>query len=151
MSELLNIRKGYKILEIGTGLGWHTCLLSHMAGLEGKVFTIEIFEDFIDKARKNIREIGLDNIKIVHGDGTLGLRYEGPFDRIIITSAAPDVPYPLKQQLKDGGKIVVPVGNVFTQQIIQYEKRGLELKEKETTGYFKFDPLQGRYGFKNWW
>ncbi len=150
MTELADVKKGQKVLEIGTGSGWHTCLLSRMVGESGKVFTIEICEPLIDFARKSIRKNGLGNITIIHGDGTLGIKEKGPFDRILVTAAAPEIPKPLEEQLKKRGKVVAPVGNLYTQQIIQYEKTR-ELNERQTEGYFRIDPLRGRYGFRGWW
>jgi len=151
MTEMLDVRKGQKILEVGAGSGWHAAILGHMVGEGGKVYSIEIYRSLAEFARKNIRRFDLKNVEILKGDGTLGLKNKQPFDRILISGAVSEIPEPLKEQLAEGGKLVAPVGNKFTQQLVLYKKVGSELKEIESKGYFNIEPLMGKYGFKSYW
>ena len=148
MTEMLDVKKGQKILEVGAGSGWQAALLGYLVGPEGKVYTVETYKELVEFARKNISKVGLNNVEIIHGDGTLGLEREAPFDRIIITAATPKIPPPLEEQLKEGGKLVAPVGNAFTQKMVLFEKTKLGLEPVREMGYFKFVPLVGRYGFR---
>ena len=158
MTEMLDVKPGQKILEIGAGSGWQAALLGYLVGPKGKIYTVEINEWLADFARNNISKTGLKNVEVIHGDGSLGLpkeffrkRFstnltEKGFDRIIITAAASKVPEPLKEQLREGGKLVAPIGNIFNQRMVLFEKEGSELKEIEEKGYFRFVPLKGEHG-----
>ena len=158
MTEMLDVKPGQKILEIGAGSGWQAALLGYLVGPKGKIYTVEINEWLADFARNNISKTGLKNVEAIHGDGSLGLpkeffrkRFstnltEKGFDRIIITAAASKVPEPLKEQLREGGKLVAPIGNIFNQRMVLFEKEGSELKEIEEKGYFRFVPLKGEHG-----
>ncbi len=148
MTEMLDVKRGHKILEVGAGSGWQAALLGYLVGPEGKVYTVETYKELVEFARKNISKVGLNNVEIIHGDGTLGLEREAPFDRIIITAATPKIPPPLEEQLKEGGKLVAPVGNAFTQKMVLFEKTKFGLEPVREMGYFKFVPLVGRYGFR---
>jgi len=158
MTEMLDVKPGQKILEIGAGSGWQAALLGYLIGPKGKVCTVEINEWLADFARNNISKTGLKNVEVIHGDGSMGLpkeffrkRFstnltEKGFDRIIITAAASKVPEPLKEQLKEGGKLVAPIGNIFNQRMVLFEKKGSKLKEIGEKGYFRFVPLKGEHG-----
>jgi len=146
MTEMLDVKPGQKVLEVGAGSGWQAALLGYLVGPKGKVYTIEINKWLAVFARKNISKTGLKNVKVIEGDGTLGLKEKAPFDRAIITAATPKVPEPLKEQLKEGGKLVAPMGNIFTQIMVLFQKKNLELKEIEEKGYFRFVPLKGEHG-----
>jgi len=161
MTEMLDVKLGQKILEIGAGSGWQAAILGYLVGPKGKVYTIEINKWLADFARSNISKTGLKNVEVIHGDGTLGLpkkffhkRFstnlteKGVFDRIMITAAAPKIPEPLKEQLKDGGKMVAPIGNLLEQRMVLFEKKSSKLKEIEEKGYFRFVPLKGEHGFR---
>ncbi|MCD6398292.1 MAG: protein-L-isoaspartate(D-aspartate) O-methyltransferase [Candidatus Aenigmarchaeota archaeon] len=147
MTEALVVKSGQKILEIGAGSGWQAALLGYLVGPKGKIFTVEINEWLVELARRNMKKIGLGNVKIIHGDGSLGYEKEAPYDRIMVTAAAPKVPEPLKRQLKDDGKMIMPLGNYFTQKVLVFEKMGEDLVVVEDLGYFRFVPLKGKHGF----
>lgn len=148
MTELLDVGPGHKILEIGAGSGWQAALLGHLVGPEGKVFTVEMNEELAVKAKENLDKTDLKNIKIIWGDGTLGLEDMAPFDRVIITAATPKIPPPVIEQLKEGGKVVAPVGNMLRQQMILYEKTRFGLQKRRNLGNYRFVPLVGRHGFR---
>jgi protein-L-isoaspartate(D-aspartate) O-methyltransferase len=147
MTEMLDVKKGMKVLEIGAGSGWQAALLGYMVGPRGKVLTVEINEWLADFARKNVAKTRLNNVFVARGDGTLGLKEEAPFNRIIITAATPKIPKPLEEQLREGGKLVAPVGR-FNQVMVLYQKTKKGLEEKQSRGYFRFVPLVGKYGFR---
>ena len=147
MTEALDIKKGQKILEIGTGSGWQTALLSKLVGEKGFVYTIEIIENLVKFAKANLKKLDIKNVKVIKGDGSLGLKKYAPFDRIIVTAAAPDVLKPLLKQLKLNGTMVIPIGNLYLQSmyVVKKLKKGIE---KKSIGSFMFVPLKGKHGFK---
>lgn len=136
-TSLLNIKRGDKILEIGTGSGYQTAVLVKMGA---KVFTIERQKNLFDKTKKLLPKIGY-RAKFVYGDGYKGLPQEAPYDKIIVTAGAPYVPDPLKTQLKIGGTLVIPVGEGDTQKM--YSIKRISDVDYETIGYeeFRFVPL----------
>lgn len=146
MTEALDVKKGQKILEIGTGSGWQAAILSYLVGDTGKVYSIEIVEEIAKFAEDNIKKVGIKNIEIFVKDGSEGLKEKAPFDRIIVTAAAPDVPPPLLEQLKEGGIIVMPIGNIYLQEMYIVKKLKGKI-EKNSIGSFMFVPLVGKYGF----
>ncbi|MBF0329617.1 MAG: protein-L-isoaspartate(D-aspartate) O-methyltransferase [Nitrospirae bacterium] len=144
MTELLGLAGDEKVLEIGTGSGYQAALL---AALAKEVHTIERIAALSERAADKFRELGIENISTHIGDGTLGLAEYAPFDRIIITAATPEIPAPLLGQLKDGGFIVVPVGERFSQTLIKGTKTDkMLLKEYHTACVFV--PLIGEFGWK---
>lgn len=148
MTELLDPKEGEKVLEIGAGSGWQAAIISVLVGGEGHVYTMEMKNELINRAKKNLRNNGFDNVTVVAGDGSLGLEQHGKFDKIICTAACPQVPEEWVDQLKENGRIVVPVGNRNIQSLTVYEKNENELKEiKEKHGY-RFVPLLGAKGFE---
>ncbi|MBU2554402.1 MAG: protein-L-isoaspartate(D-aspartate) O-methyltransferase [Bacteroidetes bacterium] len=138
-SELLQVAKGEKILEIGTGSGYQACILEHLGA---KVFTIERQKRLFDKTKRFLQEYGY-KVKIFYGDGNLGLATFGPFDKILITAAAPDLHNNLISQLKTGGIIVVPLGSGEVQTMMRYTKLPDGRLEAESFGAFRFVPLLG--------
>jgi len=152
MTEALDIKKDQKILEIGTGSGWQASLLSYLIGKKGFVYTIEVVEELAEFARKNIKKVGIKkvgikNVEVFVKDGSEGLKEKAPFDRIIVTAACPEIPKPLIEQLKSNGIMVIPVGNLYMQEMFVVKKLKNKI-EKKSIGSFMFVPLIGRYGFK---
>lgn len=150
MTEWLDVKPGHRVLEIGAGSGWQAALLGKLVGTKGKVFTVEINEWLAELARRNLERAGVNNVEVLKGDGALGIEDGAPFDRILVTAAAPEIPPPLLEQLKEGGKLVAPVGRL-SQVMVLYEKTKKGLVKKKSRGYFRFVPLVGRHGFGTFW
>jgi protein-L-isoaspartate(D-aspartate) O-methyltransferase len=136
-SSLLKVSKGDRILEIGTGSGYQACILSELGA---KVFSIERQRTLFDKTRKLLPAIGYPNIKLFYGDGYKGLPSFSPFDKILVTAAAPLIPDPLIQQLKPGGTLVIPVGEDVQVMISIYKISETEIRKNEH-GLFRFVPM----------
>ena len=149
MTEALDVKPGQKILEIGSGSGWQAALIGKLVGPKGFVWTIERIKSLAETAKRNLKNANVENVKVVLGDGTLGLKKHAPYDRIIVTAAAPDVPEPLVEQLKIKGKIVIPIGDFYTQEMFVIEKIRKGVIDRKPIGYFKFVPLIGKHGFKS--
>ncbi len=115
MTQSIDIKKGEKVLEIGTGSGYQAAVLAH---LTNNVYTIEIIGKLAKKARETLKKLGYNKIHVKWGDGHAGWKEEAPFDAIIITCASPQVPPRLFEQLKEGGRIILPLGNPLTSQIL---------------------------------
>ena len=144
MCEALDIQKGQKILEIGAGSGYHAAIVSQLAGEKGHIYTIERFEDLAKTAEQNLKNTDITNVTVVVGDGSEGLKKYEPYDRIYVTCAAPSIPNPLVDQLKDHGKLLIPVGSMYCElQLI--EKKGKEIQSEDLGGCV-FVPLVGKYG-----
>lgn len=136
-TQLLDLKKGSKILEIGTGSGYQTAVL---LTLEAQVFTIERQLELFKKAQLFFKKTGYFPKKQLFGDGYIGLQSEAPFDGIIVTAGAPFVPKPLLEQLKIGGHLIIPVGDK-EQEMTKYTRLGHAKFERKTYGSFKFVPL----------
>jgi protein-L-isoaspartate(D-aspartate) O-methyltransferase len=138
MTELLELKEGEKILEIGTGSGYQAAILAELAK---EVYTIEIIESLASMAKKRLSELGYQNIEAKAGDGYLGWPEFAPFDAIIVTAAPDHIPKPLIEQLKEGGRMVLPVG-VYTQELKKIIKRSGKI---ETTDIIPvvFVPMTG--------
>jgi len=146
MTEELDIKPRQKILEIGTGSGYQTALLAEVVGETGKIVTVERIPKLAGEAKARLEKLGYKNIEFVTGDGTLGYKKREPYDRIIATASAPDVPESLKMQLKTDGIMVLPVGS-FVQNMIKIIKTPYGY-EKHNLGFFQFVPMIGEEGFK---
>lgn len=127
MTEALNLEKDDKVLEIGTGSGYQAAILAEIVD---SVYTIEIFEKLGNKAKNLFDELGYKNIYTKIGDGYKGWPEHAPFDAIIVTCAPTDVPEPLKNQLDEGGRMVIPVGGDAVQQLVLLTKKRGRLKQK---------------------
>lgn len=138
-SSLLLIKKGEKVLEIGTGSGYQTCVLLELGA---KVFTIERQPVLYEKAKEMLVEMGYKARHFL-GDGSKGLPFHAPFDKILVTAGAPSVPDTLLQQLKIGGLIIIPVGDEKTQKMLTVLKTGEESSETIELDTFRFVPLVG--------
>ncbi|MEJ2696663.1 MAG: protein-L-isoaspartate(D-aspartate) O-methyltransferase [Candidatus Sulfobium sp.] len=143
MTELLELGGTEKVLEIGTGSGYQAAVLSE---LSREVYTIERFPSLAEKAASVLRSLSCENVHVKSGDGTLGWPEQAPFDRIIITAAAPEIPGPLLQQLKEGGILVIPVGSRHSQQLLRIRKTKEGLAEEYHTPCV-FVPLIGSHGW----
>ncbi|MDO5975035.1 protein-L-isoaspartate(D-aspartate) O-methyltransferase [Flavivirga jejuensis] len=136
-SELLQVKKGDKILEIGTGSGYQTAVLCELGA---KVYSIERQQELFKKTSKFIPKLGYRAKKLIFGDGYKGLVDEAPFDSIIVTAGAPFVPKPLLSQLKIGGRLVIPVGD-NVQIMTMFTRKGQKEFEQQEFGEFRFVPL----------
>lgn len=148
MTEALRLKRGQKILEVGAGSGWQAAIIAHIIGPKGFVWTIERIHELACLARKNLKNAGIGNVKVIEGDGSLGLPEHAPFHRIIITAAVPEIPKPLLEQLKTGGILVAPVGSIYVQEVIVLKKQPNGTFKQSSLGSFSFVPLIGRYGFR---
>lgn len=144
MTQLLGLKATDKVLEIGTGSGYQAAILSEIIK-EGQVFTIERFENLAEKARQVLKELKYLNIEVVVGDGTKGLPSEAPFEAIIVTAAAPEIPQSLIEQLKIGGRLVMPVGGEWHQEMVVLTKTK-DGSTRENFGGYRFVPLIGEHG-----
>lgn len=143
-SQLLDIEKGDKVLEIGTGSGYQCCVLLELGA---QVYTIEYNERLYKKAKSFLPKIGY-SAKFFCGDGSKGLSRYAPFDKIIVTAGAPIVPLALKEQLNVGGSLVIPVGDHETQTMLKIKRISATEYEEESFQNFKFVPLLGEHGWK---
>ncbi len=143
-TELLTIKPGDKVLEIGTGSGYQCCVLLEMGA---NVFTIEYNKTLFKKARLFLKNLGY-HAHFKHGDGTLGWPSFAPYDKIIVTAGAPYIPEALKEQLKPGGIMVIPVGDTETQKMIRLIKDENGHFIEEEHDYYRFVPLIGKDGWK---
>jgi protein-L-isoaspartate(D-aspartate) O-methyltransferase len=132
-----------RALEIGTGSGYQTVLLSHLVE---QVFSVERVRELLDKAREVIRRVDARNISLLLGDGTFGWREYAPYDVILVSAAAPDVPRPLFEQLAEGGRILIPLGGREDQMLTVATRRGDTLQRRDITPV-RFVPLVGAYGW----
>lgn len=141
--ELLHLTGSERVLEIGTGSGYQTALLSHLAG---QVFSMERVGALLIKARDALRAAGARNVSLLSGDGTLGWRDYAPYDAILVTASSPDVPAPLVEQLADGGRLLIPVGGRNDQTLALIVRCGNEL-ERTDIAPARFVPLVGTHGW----
>lgn len=120
MTELLQLQPDSRVLEIGTGSGYQTAVLAHLAG---HVFSVERIKSLQWQAKRRLKQLDLHNVSMRHGDGWQGWASRGPFDAVIVTAAAPEIPAALLNQLVDGGRLVLPVGEQDTSQYLQCVQR----------------------------
>ena len=144
MTECLELSKDDKVLEIGTGSGYQTAILAELAK---EVYSVERFDSLASEAGATLKKLGYDNITITVGDGTLGWEEFAPYDKIIVTAGAVKIPPALEKQLAEGGKMVIPVGNSFTQMLILATKEKGTLKTEDVCPCV-FVPLVGKNGWR---
>jgi protein-L-isoaspartate(D-aspartate) O-methyltransferase len=144
MTEALQFKGKEKVLEIGGGSGYQTAIL---AELSEKVFSIERIRSLAIRARQLLYELGYYNVEFKIFDGTYGWMEESPFDAIIVTAGAPDIPQPLLDQLAMNGRLVIPVGDAFVQDLIRITKTEEGIK-REDLGGCRFVKLIGKYGWE---
>ncbi len=144
MTQALELNPQDKVLEIGAGSGYQTAILAELAK---EIYSVERIESLAKNAEALLSELGYKNIKIKIGDGTLGWEEKAPFDKIIITAASPRIPLPLAQQLAENGKLILPLGDSFSQVLTLVEKKADQLLRQEICSCI-FVPLVGKYGWK---
>lgn len=143
MTEALELTGGEKTLEIGTGSGYQAAVL---AELSSRVYTVERLKELQDRARKILDELGYDNIFYHVSNGTLGWPENAPYNAIMVTAGAPRVPDPLLEQLADGGRLLIPLGDRYSQMLTKLTRQGERLT-KENLGGCRFVALTGEYGW----
>ena len=146
MAENLDLKPGQKILEVGTGSGYHAAVCAEVIAPDGHIYSIERITSLASFAEDNLKRTGYAKlVTVILGDGSKGLPDHAPYDRIFVAAGAPDVPSPLTAQLAHGGKLLVPVGTRWYQDLIMVTRKGAKL-EKENLGGCVFVPLVGEYG-----
>ena len=144
MTELLRLKPGDRVLEIGTGSGYQAAVL---ARLGAKVTSIERLPDLAEGARAALREVGIEGVDVRVGDGSVGAPDGAPWDGIVVTAAAPSIPDALREQLAEGARLVIPVGPRFQQDLVVVERRGPNDWQEWSDGAVVFVPLVGEGGW----
>jgi len=145
MCDLLDLKPGMTVLEVGGGSGYHAAVMAAMVGEKGHVYSVERMPVLVAMARKNLEKAGIKNVTMVEADGSVGLPMHAPYDRISVAATAPKVPESLKQQLKVGGKMILPVGRDYQELYLVTRKNGFS--EEKKMGVI-FVPLIGEEGFR---
>jgi protein-L-isoaspartate(D-aspartate) O-methyltransferase len=145
MLEALELGGGEVALEVGTGYGWQTALL---ALLTSRVWSVERLPGFALVARRNLAGAGIRNAAVVVGDGSTGLAERAPFDAIVVAAAFPEVPRPLGEQLREGGRLVQPLGHGGDERVVLFRRTGGRLLEKRLVTRAHFVRLYGAHGFE---
>ena len=156
MDEALELEVGHKVLEIGSGSGWHASTVAEIVAPTdtpknewGHVYTVEIVRELAEFARENVEKAGYgDRVTVICGDGSEGYPDEAPYDRVLVTAAAPDVPRPLVEQLKSGSVLVIPVGGIYLFQTLVRVRKMDGRIVRENLGGVAFVPLVGKHGYK---
>ena len=142
--ELLHLTGKERVLEVGTGTGYQTVLLSHLAA---QVFSMERVAALYERAREILRELDVRNVSMLLGDGTIGWREYAPYDAILVSAAAPDVPAPLLEQLAEGGTLLIPLGGKDEQMLVSFDRRDGALVRRDIAPV-RFVPLLGTHGWQ---
>jgi protein-L-isoaspartate(D-aspartate) O-methyltransferase len=157
MNEALQLEIGHRVLEVGAGSGWHAATIAETIAPSdaprsnwGHVYTVVIIQDLAEYARKNIMKVGYgDRVTIVCADGSMGYPEKAPYDRVVVTAAAPDIPRPLLEQLKPNGVMLIPVGSAsLFQNLVRVTKKSDGKIEEENLGGVAFVPLTGHHGHR---
>lgn len=156
MNEALELEVGHRVLEVGAGSGWHASTVAEIVAPAdvpkkkwGHVYTVETVPELADFAKNNIERAGYgDRVTVICGDGSLGYAEKAPYDRILVTAAAPSVPETLTDQLKTGGVLVIPVGGVYLYQTLVRVRKNDDTLVQEDLGGVAFVPLTGKYGHR---
>lgn len=143
MTEMLELKPDDRVLEIGTGSGYQAAVLAELAR---QVYSVERISELAERAEETLRRLGIENVRVFRRDGSRGLPEYAPYDGIIVTAAAPEAPQPLKDQLAEGGTLVLPVGGRQGQVLEKWIRRGERL-EVESLAPVAFVPLLGDYGW----
>ncbi|MCK5306153.1 MAG: protein-L-isoaspartate(D-aspartate) O-methyltransferase [Candidatus Omnitrophica bacterium] len=145
MTESLLLSPADKVLEIGTGSGYQTAILAMMCR---EVYSIERFPELAKKAQKVLGDLEIKNVTVKIADGSIGWEEQAPFDAILAGASAPKVPEPLLEQLNENGRLVIPVGSMYSQTLLKLVKKGGVVERKEICGCV-FVPMVGEYGWTN--
>lgn len=143
--ELLHLTGKEKVLEIGTGSGYQTVLLAH---LTSQVFSIERIAPLLQQARENIQRTGVNNVSLLLGDGTIGWSQYAPYDAILVGAGSPTVPQPLLDQLAEGGRLLIPIGDRDEQRLLVAERKNGKIETRDEAPV-RFVPLIGHHGWAN--
>jgi protein-L-isoaspartate(D-aspartate) O-methyltransferase len=151
MNEALELHQGMKVLEVGAGSGYHSATIAEIVGDKGHVFAVEYVDKLVVIARNSLTRAGYsERVTLAQGDGSLGYDERAPYDRILVTAAAPKIPPPLLEQLKPDGILVVPIGGrMFPQELVRVRKNHDGTLERSSLGGVAFVPLVGKYGFNS--
>jgi protein-L-isoaspartate(D-aspartate) O-methyltransferase len=141
--ELLSLKGTERVLEIGTGSGYQTVLLAHLVA---QVFSIERIPALMQQARENIQRAGVKNVSFLVGDGTIGWREYAPYDAILVGAGSPSVPQPLLDQLAEGGRLLIPIGDREEQRLVVAERKGGQIQMRDVAPV-RFVPLIGHHGW----
>ena len=156
--EYGELKIGQKVLEVGAGCGYMSCVYAEVVAPSdlprekwGHVWTVEIVEELAEAARENLVKAGYsDRVTAVHGDGSIGLKENSPYDIIIVTSAAPDVPEDLVEQLNPNGILLIPVGGIhFYQELLRIRRHQDGTTSRQSLGGVAFVPMRGKAGWKS--
>lgn len=145
MTELLELEGNEKVLEIGTGSGYQSAILSVLANM---IYTVDRIPELVKKAKENLKRLEISNVFFLVGDGTLGWEKYAPYNRIIVTAASPEIPDPLVKQLDNNGLMVIPVGSMFSQTLQVIRKKNGKISIENSIGCV-FVKLIGKYGWGN--
>ena len=151
MNEALELKSGLRVLEIGAGSGYHAATIAEQIGSHGHVYTIESVDQLVEFARKNLERAGYGGrVTLVQGDGSIGYKDRAPYERILVTAAAPKIPEPLLDQLRPGGILIIPVGGRLSpQELLKIKKNSNGHIERTSLGGVAFVPLIGEQGFQS--
>jgi len=151
MNEALELHQGMKVLEVGAGSGYHAATIAEIVGDKGHVFAVEYVDKLVVIARNSLTRAGYsERVTLAQGDGSLGYDERAPYDRILVTAAAPKIPPPLLEQLKPDGILVLPIGGrMFPQELVRIRKDPDGTLERSSLGGVAFVPLVGKYGFNS--
>ena len=141
--ELLHLTGKERVLEVGTGSGYETVLLAHLVA---QVFSIERIPALLQQARENIQRAGVNNVSLLLGDGSIGWREYAPYDAILVAAGAPSIPRPLLDQLAEGGRLLIPVGDREEQRLVVAERKDDRIVMREEAPV-RFVPLVGHHGW----
>jgi protein-L-isoaspartate(D-aspartate) O-methyltransferase len=145
MIEALGLAGTDRVLEVGTGYGYQTALLAQLASF---VTSIERWPDLAEQARQNLAAQGIENVQVVEGDGTEGVPAAAPFDAILVSAAFPEVPRPLIDQLRTGGRLVQPIGRGGAERVTVFERSTDGLVSLDVVSHARFVRLYGRHGYE---
>jgi protein-L-isoaspartate(D-aspartate) O-methyltransferase len=144
MCDLLDLQPEMTVLDVGGGSGYHAAVMAEIIGPKGHVYSIERIHELAVHAIENLKLAGISNVTVIEGDGSLGLSDHAPYDRISVAATAPAVPEPIKNQLRIGGKLIIPIGAANQELMLVTRKNGFAIEEKMAV---VFVPLIGEHGF----